>query len=106
MKRFILTLVLIAAIAAPVFAAAPPKTAAGKVTAIEGTKVTIAIEGDKPEWVKKNGFVKFKSGTGKIVEVSASDIKPATFVATYKKASDMKVGDAVTFEKGLSVAGC
>ena len=104
MKRILLTFVLIAAIAAPVFTAG--KAVTGKVTAIDGTKITVAIDGDKPDWVKKNGFVKFKSGTGKITEVSAPDIKPATFVATYKKASEMKVGDAVTFEKGLSVAGC
>ena len=107
MKRFILTLALIAAIAAPVFTAAPAKTTPGKVTAIEGTKVTIAIDGDKPDWVKKNAFVKFVgASTGKVVEVSAPETKPATMVLTYKKASQMKVGDAVAFEKGLSVAGC
>jgi ribosomal protein S1 len=105
MKRFILTLALIAAVAVTTMAAAG-KTVSGKVTAIEGTKVTIAIEGDSADWVKKNGFVKFKVGPGKIVEVSAAGAKPTTIVVNSKKASDMKVGDAITFEKGLSVAGC
>ena len=106
MKRFILTLVLIAAIAAPVFTAAPVKTVTGKITAIEGTKVTIAIDGDHPDWVKKNGFVKFKVGPGKIVEASSPEAKPFTIVVNSKKASAMKVGEEITFEKGLSVAGC
>jgi len=105
MKRFILTLALIAAIAAPVFAAAT-KTVTGKVTAIDGTKVTIAIDGDHPDWVKKNGFVKFKVGPGKIIEASAPDAKPFTIVVNSKKASALKVGEEITFEKGLSVAGC
>jgi hypothetical protein len=109
MKRSILTIALILAVAVSVAAAAPmaaAKTVSGKVTAIEGTKVTIAIEGASAEWVKKNGFVKFKIGPGKILEVSATGVKPITIVVNSKKASEMKVGDAITFEKGLSVAGC
>jgi hypothetical protein len=105
MKRFILTLALIAAIAAPVFTAAA-KTVTGKVTAIDGTKITIAIQGESADWVKKNGPVKFKVGPGKILEVSAKDVTPVTIVVNTKKAAEMKVNDVVTFEKGLSVAGC
>jgi hypothetical protein len=105
MRRFILTLALIAAVAVTTMAAAG-KTVSGKVTAIEGTKITIAIEGDSADWVKKNGFVKFKIGPGKILEVSAAGTKPITIVVNSKKAAEMKVGDALTFEKGLSVAGC
>jgi hypothetical protein len=82
------------------------KTVSGKVTAIEGTRVTIAIQGDSADWVKKNGFVKFKVGPGKIVEISAPGTKPITIVVTSSKASAMKVGEAITFEKGLAVAGC
>jgi len=104
MKRFILTLALIAAIAAPVFTAT--KTVTGKITAIDGTKVSITIQGESADWVKKNGPVKFKVGPGKILEVSAKDVTPVTIVVNTKKASEMKVDDVVTFEKGLSVAGC
>jgi hypothetical protein len=102
MKQIMLTIALIVAVAASAMGAG--KTVSGKVTAIEGTKVTIAIEGDSADWVKKNGFVKFKVGPGKIVEVSTA--KPTTIVVNSKKAADMKVGETISFEKGLSVAGC
>jgi hypothetical protein len=104
MKRTLTALILAAAVAVSALAAA--KTATGKITAIDGTKVTIALEGERPDWIKKNGPVKFKIGPGKIVELSAADAKPFTIVVNTKKASEMKVGDAVTFEKGLATSGC
>ena len=104
MKRTLTALILVAAVAVSPMAAA--KTATGKVTAIDGTKVTIAIEGERPDWIKKNGPVKFKVGPGKILEVSAKDATPFTIVVNTKKASEMKVGEAVTFEKGLAMSGC
>lgn len=104
MKRFFLTLVLIAAVAASAVAAT--KIVTGKITAIDGTKVTIAIEGERPDWIKKNAPVKFKVGPGKIVELSAPDATPFTIIVNSKKASEMKVGEAVTFEKGLAMSGC
>jgi hypothetical protein len=79
---------------------------AGKITAIDGTKITIAIEGERPDWIKKNAPVKFKVGPGKIVELSAPDVTPFTIIVNTKKASEMKVGEAVTFEKGLAMSGC
>jgi hypothetical protein len=104
LKRTALALMLAAAVAVSAMAAA--KTATGKVTAIDGTKVTIALEGERPDFIKKNAPVKFKVGPGKIIELSAPDAKPFTIVVNTKKASEMKVGDAVTFEKGLSTSGC
>jgi hypothetical protein len=104
LKRIAVALMLVAAVAVSAMAAA--KTATGKITAIDGTKVTIALEGERPDFIKKNGPVKFKVGPGKILEVSANDATPFTIVVNTKKASDMKVGDVVTFEKGLSMAGC
>lgn len=109
MKRSILTLALILAVAVSAVAATPMaagKTSSGKVTAIDGIKVTITVEGDRPDWLKKNAFAKFKIGTGKVVEVSAPEAAPITFVVSIKKASAMKVDEVVTFEKGLAVAGC
>jgi hypothetical protein len=104
MKRTLTALVLVAAVAASAMAAS--KTATGKITAIDGTKVTMALEGERPDFIKKNGPVKFKVGPGKIVELSAADAKPLTIVVTIKKAAELKVGDAVTFEKGLASSGC
>jgi hypothetical protein len=104
MKRILIALGLVAMVAVSAMAAA--KTATGKITAIEGTKITIVLDGDRPDFIKKNGFVKFKVGPGKIVEVSAPDATPFTIVVNTKKASEMKVGDTITFEKGLAVSGC
>jgi hypothetical protein len=104
MKRILVSFVLMAVMA--VSALAATKTVTGKITAIQGTKVTIAIEGERADWVKKNGFVKFKVGPGKIVETSAPDATPFTIVVNTKKAGDMKAGESVTFEKGLAVSGC
>jgi translation initiation factor 2B subunit (eIF-2B alpha/beta/delta family) len=87
-------------------ATAATKTVTGKVTAIDGTKVSITIDGERADWVKKNGFVKFKVGTGKIIETAAADASPFTIVVNIKKASEFKVDDVVTFEKGLAVSGC
>ena len=70
MKRLLTALVLITVMA--VSAMAATKTVTGKVTAVDGTKITIAIDGERADWVKKNAFVKFKVGPGKIVEVSAA----------------------------------
>jgi hypothetical protein len=104
MNRLLVTFVLVALVA--VSASAAVKVATGKITAIDGTKVTIALEGERPDWIKKNAPVKFKTGPGKIVELSAIDAKPFTVVVTTKKAAEMKVGETVTFEKGLAMSGC
>jgi ribosomal protein S1 len=104
MKQCILVFALILAVAISVTAAG--KTVTGKVTAIDGTRVTIAIDGERPDFIKKNGFLKFKVGPGKILEVSAPDASPFTIVVNVKKAAQMKVDEEVTFEKGIAVAGC
>jgi len=94
-------------IAVPALSAAPPvKVAKGKITAIDGARVTIDLEGDRPDWIKKNGPVKFKVGPGKILQVSAADATPFTIVVSTKKAGEMKVGEVVTLEKGLATSGC
>jgi hypothetical protein len=107
MKQILTALALVALVglvSMPAQGAA--KTVTGKITAIDGTKVTIAIEGDRPDFIRKNGTLKFKVGPGKILELSAADAKPFTIVVNIKKAADLKVGDEVTFEKGLAVSGC
>ncbi len=84
----------------------PPPVTNGKIVSIDGTKVTIAIDGAKPDWIKKNAPVKFKIGNGKVVELSEAGVTPVTIVVTTRKASEMKAGEAVSFQKGTSMAGC
>jgi hypothetical protein len=86
------------------FAAAP--TTNGKVVSVEAGVVKIAIEGEKPAWVKKDAPVKFKDGVGKILEVSAEGTTPVVITVKTKKAASMKAGEAVPFEKGKPMAGC
>jgi acylphosphatase len=93
---------LVLFVAAVAFAADP--AVKGKITAIEDGKVTVALEGDKAAWVKKNAPVKFTEGIGKIVEVSGTD--PVVIVFKTKKASELKVGDSISLQKGKAMAGC
>jgi hypothetical protein len=90
-------------VAATVFAA--PVTN-GKILAIDGTSVKIAIDGEKPSWIREGAFVKFKEGVGKILEVSAEGVTPVVITVKTKKASELKAGEAISFEKGKSTAGC
>jgi hypothetical protein len=84
--------------------AVPPTT--GKILAIDGNRVQIALDGARADWIKKNAPVKFKVGTGKVLVVSEEGVTPVTITVTTPKAADMKVGDAVSFQKGTSMAGC
>jgi hypothetical protein len=94
---------VMAATAAFVFAAAlafaAPVTA--KITSIEGKKVVLTLAG-KADWVKKGGTVKWKAGTGRILEV-----KESTVTINTKNAADLKVGDEISVEKGpAALSGC
>ncbi|MFN2238875.1 MAG: hypothetical protein ABR524_05755 [Thermoanaerobaculia bacterium] len=106
MKRFFLVL-LVLAICGTAIAADPAATAAtavtGKITAVEDGKVTIAIDGDKPAWVKKNAPVKFRDGVGKVLAVSDD---PLSITVKTRKAGSMSVGDTITFQKGKAMSGC
>lgn len=103
MLKNIVAFLLVLAVCATAFAV-PAATVTGKITAITENKVTIELTSDKPDWVKKNGFVKFESGQGKILEVTGE--APVTITVKTKKAGDMKVGDAISFTKGKAMAGC
>lgn len=106
MKQIALAVVLVLAAFALASAAAAPAMTNGKIVAIDGNKVQIAIDGAKPDWIKKNAPVKFKVGNGKIVEVSEPKVTPVTITVTTPKAADMKVGETIAFQKGNSMAGC
>jgi hypothetical protein len=87
--------------------AAPAKASpiTGAIKSINGIRVEIAVEGEKPSWVKKGAGIKLpdiKGGVGKIVDVTAT-----TVVFNTKKAAELKVGGKVTLEKGPPApAGC
>lgn len=105
LKRMTLTLFVVVAlvVAATVFAA--PATN-GKILAVDTGSVRIAIDGEKPSWIKVGAPVKFKNGVGKILEISAEGVTPVVVIVKTKKASEMKAGEAISFEKGKSMAGC
>jgi len=105
-KRILAAFLLVAfSLAAGIAVAADAKTT-GKVLSVEENTLKIEIQGDKPAWVKKNAPVKFENAVGKVLEVSAEGISPVVITVRSKKASSMKAGDTVTFEKGRSMAGC
>jgi hypothetical protein len=96
--------VAVALVAAATIFAAPATN--GKIVAIDGTSVKIAIDGATPSWVKVGAPVKFKEGVGKILEISAEGVTPVVITVKTKKAPEMKAGEAISFEKGKSMAGC
>lgn len=105
-KRSLAALLLVAfgLSAAAVIAATPDVT--GKVLTVDESSVKIEIQGEKPAWVKKNAPVKFENAVGKVLEVSAEGVTPVVVTIKSKKASSMKEGEAVSFKKGTSTAGC
>jgi hypothetical protein len=78
----------------------------GKILAVDAGSVRIAIEGEKPSWITVGAPVKFKDGVGKILEVSAEGVTPVVITVKTKKASEMKAGEAISFEKGKATSGC
>ncbi len=77
----------------------------GTIASVKGLRVEITVASEKPAWVKKGGGVKLpdlKGALGRIVDVTATGIAINT-----KKASELKVGDKITVEKGNVVpSGC
>jgi hypothetical protein len=97
-KRFAAVLTALV-LTASVALAAP---VAGKVTAIDGKKVTVTVTGEKATWMKKGAPVKWKGGVGRIVE-----IKDATLTVNSKNAASLKVGDELALDKGpAELSGC
>lgn len=84
-------------------AVALPAAMTGKVTAIDGKKVTIELgAAEKPAWLKKGAPVKFKGGVGRVVE-----LKDAQLTINSKSASKLTVGDEIELDKGpATLQGC
>ena len=96
-KRIVFALVAVAFVASAAFAA----PVAAKVTAVDGETVTVALQADKPAWMKVGAPVKIKNvGPGKVATVEGTTITIKT-----KKASEVKVGDELSIDKG-GMSGC
>ena len=105
MKRFIrkmAALLIMAAFAATVFAAG---TLNGKVTKIDGTKVTVTAEQDIPGWVKKGAYVSALGGSPKVLEVKGKEM---VLRFGSEKAAKIKADTAVTVTEsaGDELQGC
>lgn len=103
MKQLVATFALIALFSASLAADEPAKKLLnGTISAIDGKAVDVAVEGEKPAWVKKGSGVKFEGGVGKLLDVTATTVR-----FNSRKASTLKVGDKIELAKGASVpAGC
>lgn len=90
------------ALAATVFAADPIK---GKVTKIDGTKVTVTTEQKIPSWVKKGANVSAIGGSPKVLEVKENEMVLRFGSA---KASKIKADSEVTITEasGDELQGC
>jgi len=105
-KSIAFALVAVALVGFGSAAAAAPNQVSGKVVEIAEGTIKVAVAGDKAAWVKPNTPVKFAEGTGKIIEVSADGVSPVVITIKTKLSSKLKVDEAVSFEKGRSMAGC
>jgi hypothetical protein len=109
MKKFIIgALALIAFGLSSTLAAAPTGPIVGKVLAIEANKVQIALDAERPAWVKKGAIVKVANEageivvtTGKIIEVTANG-----FTFTTKEEVTLAKDAKLTFQKGKVTSGC
>jgi hypothetical protein len=96
-RKLVLALVVLAftvtaALAAPV---------AAKVSAVEGEKITVTLQADKPAWMKVGAPVKLKSiGPGKVTAIDGTTVTIAS-----KKAGSVKIDQEVAIDKG-GMAGC
>jgi hypothetical protein len=98
LKRTLVAAAVLMVAAALALAAPMP----GKVTAIDGKKVSVEISGEKAAWLKKGAPVKWKGGVGRVVEIKDSVITMNT-----KNAAKLTVGDALELDKGpADLTGC
>lgn len=94
--------ILTAALAVSAFAGAP---VTGKVTKVEGEKVTVAIEGAMPAWAKKGASVTAEGENQKIVGVQGNEV---TIKFSKSKAAKIAVDSKLTMTEceGEELQGC
>lgn len=98
---------LAAAVMAASFAAAAyaAGSVTGKVTKVEGDKVTVAVEGAVPAWAKKGANVTAGGGSPKVLAVQGNEI---TLKFSKAKAEKIKPDSAMklTESDGDELQGC
>lgn len=84
------------------FAAGP---VTGKVTKVDGDKVTVAVEGAVPAWAKKGANVSAVGGSPKIVAVEGNQV---TLKMSKSKAAKIAVDSSLTLteSEGDEMQGC
>ena len=105
MKRFITKLAVLFAMAAFATAAFAAESVKGKVTAVDGEKVTVTVEKDLPAWVKKGASVEAMGGAPTVVEVKGNEVVLKFGKA---KAAKIKADSTMTISEsaGEELQGC
>lgn len=105
MKQLIMKIAVLFVMAVFATAAFAAGSFAGKVTKVDGTKVTVTAEQNLPGWVKKGANVSALEGSPKVIEVTGKEMVLRFGSA---KASKIKVDTAVTVSEssGDELQGC
>jgi len=105
MKRLIMRMAVLFVMAVFATAAFAAGSLAGKVTKIDGTKVTVTAEQDIPGWVKKGANVSALGGSPKVLEVKGKEM---VLRFGSEKAAKIKVDSAVTVTESAAdeLQGC
>lgn len=80
----------------------------GKVTAIEGTVVTMEVMGEMPAWLKKGAYLRTTTAEGKVILRGAkiTEVTGNIIVVKTPRAKDKVVGQVYKLAKGKAAAGC
>lgn len=98
MFRRIVPAIVILAAAAAAFAAPVKAT----VASVADNAIVLKVDGEPAAWVKKGQAVRInKKFNGKITAVEGASVTLAS-----PKAGEVKVGEAITFDKSLATGGC
>ena len=94
--------VMMGSLAAAAFAAGPAK---GKVTKVEGEKVTVTLEAAPPAFVKKGATVSAAGGAPKVLAVQGNEV---TLKFGKAKAEKMKIDSPMSLTEceGDELQGC
>jgi len=105
MKRLISKIAVLFAMATFATAAFAAESFKGKVTAIDGEKVTVTVEKDLPAWVKKGTNVEAMGGAPMVVEVKGKEVVLKFGKA---KAAKIKADSTMTISEssGDELQGC
>jgi protein-disulfide isomerase len=105
MKRLITKIAVLFVMAVFATTALAAGSFAGKITRIDGTKVTVTAEQDIPGWVKKGTTVSALGGSTKVLEVKGKEM---VLRFGSEKAAKIKADTAVTVTEsaGDELQGC